>query len=133
EPALELVDDGPNARAAVSEESVAGEASLLTLLLFTVDGADERASLGSEDGLGLLGVAELPAAVGVTAGLDDVARSVDGVEAMLGVGGELAAERAELGDDIVAGLVGGVLEDSACAIAIELDVAVVRGRQLRDE
>ena len=92
-------------------ERVAGEAELLRLLFLAVDRADERAALGGEHGLRVLGVAELAAAVGVAAGLEHATRGVDGVEAMLGVGGERAAERLELRDDDVAALVGLVLED----------------------
>ncbi len=50
----------------------------------------------------------------------------DGVEAVFGVGGERAAERLELRDDGVGGLVGLVLEDRDLAVPAELEVAVVR-------
>lgn len=133
EPALELVRDGTDLGASVGEERVAGETSPLGLLFGGVDRADEGAALGGENGLCLLGVAELAAAVRVTAGLDDVPRGVDRFESVLGVGGELAAERAQLRDDIVAALVGGILEDGALAVPIELDVAVVRRREIRNE
>ena len=72
-------------------ELVAGETERLRLLFLAVDRADEGAALGGEDGLRVLGVAELSATVGIAPGLDDAPRGVDGVEAMLGVGGEGSA------------------------------------------
>ncbi len=80
-----------------------------------------------------LGVAELAPAVRVAARLDDVTGGVDGVEAMLGVGGEGAAKRPQLGGNGVAGLVRLVLEHRDLAVSVQLEVAVVRGRQLRNE
>ena len=78
-------------------ERVPGKAEFLSLLLFTVDRAEEGAALDREHGLRGLSVAKLAAAVSVAAGFDHVARSEDAVESVLGIGGERAAERLELG------------------------------------
>lgn len=108
------------------EERVADEATLLGLLLLAVDRADERPTFGGEDGLRLLGVAELAAAVRVAAALDHGAGCVDRVEAVLGVGRQRPSERLELRDDLIAPLVGCILEHRALDVAVQLDVAVVR-------
>jgi 3-keto-L-gulonate-6-phosphate decarboxylase len=52
---------------------------------------------------------------------------------VLGVGGEGAAERPELGGDEVAILGGLVLEDGQLLVSIELEVAVVGGGELGNE
>ncbi len=64
-PPREVISDRANASLPMLTESVAVQAELLRGLLFTVDRAEERAALGGEDGLGVLGVAELSPAVRV--------------------------------------------------------------------
>src|SRR4051794_38016434 len=52
---------------------------------------------------------------------------------MLSVGGEGAPKRTELRGDDIAALVGLVLKDGELVVAIELEVAVVRGGELGDD
>ena len=52
---------------------------------------------------------------------------------MLGVGGESAAKRPELCGDDIASLVGLVLKDGEFLVAIQLDLAVVRGGKLGND
>jgi len=111
-------------------KGISDKAERLRLLFFAVDRAEEVASLDREGGLRVLCVAKLAAAVSVASGLQHVARGVDRVEAMLGVGGEGSAERLELCDDGIAALVGLVLEDRDLMVSIELDIAVVRSGEL---
>ena len=82
--------------------------------------------------LGRFGVAEPASPVGVAAAFEDVARGIDGIESVLGVGGEGASERLEFRDNGLTPLVGFVLEDGDVAIAIKLDIPVVSRGQLRD-
>ena len=70
-PADEALDDGADPSLPVFAEQVAGEAELLRRLFLAVDRADEGATFSGEYGLRVLGVAKLPAAVGVASGLDD--------------------------------------------------------------
>jgi hypothetical protein len=65
EPALEVPHEGLDAALPLITERSAGEPELLRRLLFAVDRAEEAASLESERGLRVLGVAELAAAVRV--------------------------------------------------------------------
>jgi hypothetical protein len=117
----------------VRDEGIADEAELVGARLLGVHGGNEGAAFSGEHGLRVLGVAELAPSMRVTAGLDDAARGVDVVEAVLGVGGERASEGLQLADDVLAGLVGLVLEDGAREVPVQLDVAVVRGGQPGDE
>ena len=64
----------------------------------------------------------------IASGLDDSAAGIDRVEAVLGVRGERPAERLKLGDNGLCRLVGLVLEHRDLAVAIQLDVSVVRRR-----
>ena len=87
-----------------------------------------------EHGLRRLGVAELAAAVRVAAGLDHATGRVDGVEAVLGVGGERARETARASRRRRRSLlVGSYWNTAQLVVAIELDVAVVRGGQAGDD
>ena len=52
---------------------------------------------------------------------------------MLSAGGEGAPKRTELRGDDIAALVGLVLKDGELVVSIELEVAVMRGRQLGDD
>jgi len=93
------------------------EARLLRALLGDVHRCDERAALLRKIGLGVLRVAKLTTTVCIASGLENAPRRVDRIEAVLGVRGERAAELRELGYDLVAALVRGVLEDRVLTIA----------------
>jgi len=91
----------------------ADEPARLGVLLRDAHRGDEGATLGGEVGGRRLGGAELEPAVRAAARFADAACRVDGVEAMLGVGGERAAERLQLGDDRVGLFVGLVLNTAS--------------------
>ena len=69
-PSDEAIDDGAHLPPPMLAELLSGEAELLRRFFFTVERADEGAAFGGEDGLGVFGVAELPATVGVAPGLE---------------------------------------------------------------
>ena len=100
EPLREIVEDGTDPRPTMREQRVSCEATVSRILLGDIHRRDERTALGSEQRLHRLGVSEFASAMGIATGLDHAAGRVDRVEAVLGVGGEDADERRELGDDV---------------------------------